>query len=66
MVLVAILHGRLATLAEVARVTPEQMLERVKTAGLQPASVQQSLRDLVGNDMHRQVEVLSGLLKEAD
>ncbi|MDR3395438.1 MAG: DUF4405 domain-containing protein, partial [Parasulfuritortus sp.] len=62
----ALANAPIATLAEVARVTPEQMLERVKTAGLQPASVQQSLRDLVGNDMHRQVEVLSGLLKEAD
>lgn len=61
----ALANASIATLAEVARVTPEQMLERVKAEGLQPVSAQQSLGELVGNDMHRQVEVLARLLQDA-
>lgn len=60
----ALANAPIATLAEVARVTPDQMLERIKANGLQPASAQQSLGELVGNDMHRQIEVLSQVLKE--
>ena len=61
----ALANTPIVTLAAVARVTPEQMMERVKAAGLQPESAQQSLGELVGNDKHRQVEVLAKLFKEA-
>jgi len=61
----ALANAPIATLAVVAGVTPEQMLDRVRATGLQPASAQQSLGELVGQDRHRQVEVLAELLKEA-
>jgi peptidoglycan/LPS O-acetylase OafA/YrhL len=61
----ALANAPIATLAVVARVTPEQMMERVKASGLQPESAQQSLGELVGKDMHRQIEVLAELLREA-
>ena len=60
----ALSSAPIATLAEVARVTPEQMLARIRIAGLQPASAQQSLGELVGHDRHRQAEVLAKVLEE--
>ena len=60
----ALANAPIAALAEVARVTPDRMLERIKAEGLQPTSSQQSLGELVGQDMRRQVAVLAKLLQE--
>jgi len=53
------------TLARVAQVSQEQLHERLTKAGLQPKSDQQSLSDLVGPDMRKQVQVLGMLLAAA-
>lgn len=51
----------LATLAEVAQLTPEQLKERLSAAGLEVSSDQQSLSDLTGPDLRRQIEVMGTL-----
>lgn len=55
----------LTILAQVARLSPEQLRERLTTAGLQPTSDQQSLADLTGPDMRKQVKVMSTLFAAA-
>lgn len=52
----------LGTLAQVAQVSPEEMQDRLAKAGFAPTSDQQSLRDLVGGDQRKQVEVLGEVL----
>jgi hypothetical protein len=52
----------LNTLAQVAGTTSEQIIERLQQAGLAVQSDQQSLRELVGNDLRRQVHVLRFVL----
>lgn len=51
----------LTTLAQVARLTPEQLRERLVKAGLQPTSDQQNLSELTGPDMRKQLHIM-GLL----
>lgn len=51
----------LETLAEVARISPGELRERLAEAGLHPTSDQQSLSDLTGPDMRRQVQVMGVL-----
>ena len=55
----------LTTLAEVARLSPTELQERLSQAGLQPTTDQQSLSDLTGPDMRKQMQVLGALLAEA-
>jgi hypothetical protein len=55
----------LTTLAQVARLRPEQLRERLTTAGLEPTSDQQRLADLIGPDMRKQVQVMSILFAAA-
>ncbi|MCB1954819.1 MAG: DUF4405 domain-containing protein [Rhodocyclaceae bacterium] len=47
-----------ATLAEVAGITPEQMLTRLQVAGAPFISLEQSVADVVGPDARAQTEVL--------
>lgn len=54
----------LATLAEVARVSPEVLRERLVAAGLQPASDTQSVAELTGPDVRRQMHVLETVFAE--
>ncbi len=57
----------LATLAQVAKTTPENLLERAERAagtGASFMSQQQTVRDLVGDDLRRQVHLLNVLLAE--
>jgi len=60
----ALAQAPIATLADVAKVSPEQMLGRIKAQGLEPTSSHQSLAELIGDDLRRQVEVLARVLKE--
>ena len=55
----------LTTLAQVAKLSPDQLRERLIKAGLQPASDRQSLADLTGPDMRKQVQVMSTLFAVA-
>lgn len=61
----ALSQAPLTTLALVAQVSPEQLHERLAKAGLKPQSDQQSLSDLIGPDMKKQVHVLRTLLTDA-
>ncbi|MHB0982327.1 MAG: DUF4405 domain-containing protein [Thiobacillus sp.] len=54
----------LATLAEVAQLSPEALRERLAEAGIQPVSGEQSLRELTGPDLRRQVQILGLLFAE--
>lgn len=55
----------LPTLAELARVTPEELHERLRAAGFQPSSDQQTLGEITGPDLRRQVEAMNALFAPA-
>ncbi|CAK8719538.1 MAG: protein of unknown function (DUF4405) [Candidatus Electronema aureum] len=52
----------LTTLAQVAQTSPEQMIAQLKQEGLAVQSAQQSLSELVGDDLHKQTRFLKMLL----
>ena len=52
----------LATLAQVAQISPEQAVERLKKEGLAVQSAQQSLSELVGEDVRKQVRFMRMLM----
>lgn len=54
----------LTTIALVAQVTPEQLMERLSSTGLSAQSAEQSVKDLVGNDFRKQLGVLKVLLAQ--
>lgn len=62
----ALSQAPLTTLAQVAKVTPEQMREKMMKEGLQPTSDQQSLSDLVGPDTRKQMHVLGKIMVAAE
>ncbi|MBU1424756.1 MAG: DUF4405 domain-containing protein [Gammaproteobacteria bacterium] len=62
----ALSQAPLTTLAQVAKVTPEQLRDRMVKEGLQPASDQQSLSDLVGPDTRKQMHVLGKIMVAAE
>ncbi len=51
----------LTTLAEVARTSPDQLLERLNRAGISAQSAGQSLNELIGDDFHTQIHILETL-----
>lgn len=55
----------LTTLAQAARLSPEALREPMAEAGLEPSSDQQSLSDLTGPDMRRQMEAMGLLFSPA-
>lgn len=60
----ALANAPLATLAEVGKMSPAQLTERLQRAGLNPVSMQQSLSDLAGSDTRKQMRLLGTLLGE--
>ncbi len=54
----------LTTLAIVAEVTPEEIIERLANAGFLAQSNDQSVREVVGGDLHQQMDVLKVLLAQ--
>lgn len=52
----------LTTLAQVAQISPEQAVERLKQEGLAVQSAQQSLSELVGEDVRKQVRFMRMLM----
>jgi len=59
-------ESSLATLAQVAQVTPAQLRERLGRAGVHVDSDQQTLVELVGSDMRRQMQVLNRVFKPVE
>lgn len=58
----ALAKAPLITLAQVAESSPEQMIERLKKEGVIVQSAQQSLSELVGDDLHKQMHFMKMLL----
>ncbi|MDO8925689.1 MAG: DUF4405 domain-containing protein [Sideroxyarcus sp.] len=54
----------LTTLAQVAKVTPAELRDRLVKAGLQPVSDEQSVSELVGPDVKQQMRVLGAILAD--
>ena len=52
----------LTVVAQVAQTSPEQVMERLKKEGLAVQSAQQSLSDLVGEDVRKQVRFMRMLM----
>jgi hypothetical protein len=57
----ALSQAPIATLAEVAKITPDEMRQRLATAGVAATSDAQNLNELVG-DTHRQMHILGEVL----
>ena len=53
----------ISTLATMAKVTPEQLRERLQQHGVQATSNEQSVSELVGQDDRRQVDVIIKLFQ---
>lgn len=59
----ALADAPLPVLAQVAKTSPEQLRERLRSAGLAPASDADTVRSLAGDDLKRQLRVLSTVMK---
>jgi hypothetical protein len=57
----ALSQAPLATLAQVAQISPEQLRDHLSRAGYPSASDKQSLSELVGADTGKQMRVLAGV-----
>jgi len=60
----ALAKAPLSTVAQVAQTSPEHILALLKQEGLAVQSAQQSLNELVGEDMHKQMRLLHLLLEK--
>lgn len=58
--------SNLTTLAQVAQVTPEQLRDRLGKAGVHVDSERQTLAELVGPDVRRQMNVLGRVFKPVE
>jgi hypothetical protein len=59
----ALADAPLPVLAQVAKTSPEQLRQRLRDAGLGPAGDADTVHSLAGNDLGRQMRVLSAVLK---
>ena len=55
----------LTTLAQVARISPEELHDRLSKAGIQSNSDQQTLYELVGPDMRKQIHAMESIFSAA-
>lgn len=55
----------LTTLAQVARISPEELRARLVKAGVQPTSDQQNVSELAGSDLRQQLRVLGAVFPGA-
>ena len=60
----ALANAPLSTVAQVAQASPEHILAKLKEEGLVVQSAQQSLSELVGRDLRKQVHLLHLLLEK--
>jgi hypothetical protein len=58
----ALAKAPLTVVAQVAESSPEQLIARLQKKGLVVQSAQQSVRELVGDDWHKQMQFLKVLL----
>ena len=61
----ALSQAPLSTLAQLARISPEQLRERLAQAGVSATTDQQSLSEIAGNDMRKQISLLGAVFGEA-
>lgn len=61
----ALSQAPLSTLAQVARISPEQLRDRLSKAGIQATSDQQTLSELAGPDMRKQMHVMESVFSAA-
>ncbi|NTV96686.1 MAG: DUF4405 domain-containing protein [Thiobacillus sp.] len=57
----ALAQAPLATLADVARISPDELRARLAKAGVPAATERQNLNELVGPDLRRQTQVMAAL-----
>lgn len=62
----ALSQAPLSTLAQVAQTTPANLRDRMVKEGLPPTSDQQSLSDLVGTDIKKQMHMLGKIMVAAE
>lgn len=62
----ALANAPLTTVAQVANISPDELLQRLRNAGLQPGSAQQKLSDLTGPNPRRQTDVLGKVFGAAN
>lgn len=62
----ALSQTNLATLAQVAQLTPQELRERLGRAGFRAESDRQTVAELVGNDARKQMQVLGRVFRTAD
>ena len=62
----ALASAPLASVAPIAGLSPEQVLERLRAAGFEPSSAAQSLDDLTGGDFRRQVAAMNAVFAHAE
>lgn len=60
----ALAQTPLNNLATVAKISPQELRERLVRAGLRPVSEQQSLSELTGPDLRQQVRILGMLFSD--
>ncbi|MEJ2117239.1 MAG: DUF4405 domain-containing protein [Alphaproteobacteria bacterium] len=61
----ALAHAPLSLLAQVAKISPEELHKRLAAAKLPaPTSDEQSLSDLTGPDRHKQIHVMANILSK--
>ena len=61
----ALSQAPLSTLAQLAKISPEQLRERLAQAGVSATTDQQSLSEIAGNDMRKQISLLGAVFGEA-
>ena len=59
-------ESSMTTLAEVAQVTPAQLRDRLGKAGVQVSSDQQTLAELVGPDVRKQMNILGRVFQPVE
>ena len=55
----------LTSLAQVAQISLQELMQRLSKEGVQPTSDQHKLSDIVGNDIRKQIHVLNAVFSES-
>ena len=54
----------LTSLAQVAQISPQELLQRLSQEGVQTTSDQHKLSDIVGDDIRKQIHILNAVFRE--
>ena len=55
----------LTSLAQVAQISPQELMQRLLKEGVQPTSDKQKLSDIAGNDIRKQMHILDAVFSES-